>query len=421
MPTATRKSISPADLAWLRVQTPENLPVTTIALVCCKPIDPACLKSRIEDRLLAEPRFRQRVESRHLSWTRPRWLEHDDFLLDDHFIRLEPDVEPHLDSVLAELRSRPLDERLPLWQLHLVRLADDRSAVVLRIHATLADSRAALDLALRLTDDEPPWTRTPPEVGFEHSIPPLAILERTEREASSTRALCRLISSRSDRDNPLRRRPTGIKHLGWSSELELRHLEQRAADLETSTTHVLMAGVVAGLRAAVHSKDTPTEDVNLRAVVPLSLRQGETSPTGTQLALGLLRLPLSGHSSAERLARVSEAIARLGLASGQMPVLGPDTTQGLSMTEFEERSLRLLGKKATVMLAIASGPREATTLCEQPLAELLWWPGELGEISLGISIVTYAESARFMISCDESLDLDPQVMADNMTDAIRTI
>jgi diacylglycerol O-acyltransferase len=186
-------------------------------------------------------------------------------------------------------------------------------------------------------------------------------------------------------------------------------------------THVLMTGVVAGLRTAVHSKDTPTEDVKLRAVVPLSLRQGDASPTGTQLALGLLRLPLSGHTPAERLARVSEAIARLGLASGQMPVLGPDATQSLSMTEFEERSLRLLGKKATVMLAIASGPRQASTLCEQPLAELLWWPGELGEISLGISIVTYAESARFMISCDKSLDLDPQVMADNMTDAVRTI
>jgi hypothetical protein len=169
LPTTTRKTISSADLAWWRVQTPENLPVTTIALVCSKPIDAACLKSRIEDRLLAEPRFRQRVESRHVSWTRPRWLEHDDFLLDDHFIRLEPGVEPHLDALLSELRSRPLDEGLPLWQLHLTRLADGRSAVVLRIHATMADSRAALDLALRLTDEESPETRTPPEVGFEHA------------------------------------------------------------------------------------------------------------------------------------------------------------------------------------------------------------------------------------------------------------
>jgi diacylglycerol O-acyltransferase len=419
--TTHGETLSPADLAWLRVQTPENLPVTTIALVCSKPIEESCLKSRIEDRLLAEPRFRQRVEPRHVSWVRPRWLEHDDFLLDDHFIRPGPGAEPTLDSLLSQLRSRPLDPGLPLWQLHLIRLADGRSAIVLRIHATMADSRAALDLALRLTDDQPPAAHTPPEVGFEPAIPPHAILDRTEKQASRTRALCRLISSRSDRDNPLRRHPTGTKRLAWSAAVELRHLEKRAADLETSMTHVLMAGVVAGLRTAIHSKDIPTEDVKLRAVVPLSLRQDDATPIGTRLALGLLPMPLDGHTPTERLAQVSEAITRLGLTAGQMPVLGPDAAQGLSMTEFEERSLRLLGKKATVMLAIASGPHEATTLCKQPLAELLWWPGELGEISLSISIVTYAQNTRFMISCDNSLDLDPQVMADNMTDAIRTI
>ena len=156
MPTATRNTLSPADLAWLRVQTPESLSVTTVVLVSGKTLDEACLKSRIEDRLLAEPRFRQRIESSHLSWARPRWLEHEAFQLDDHFLR--PTSSEALSTgtfaaLLSELRSSPLDDALPLWQVHLLHLRGDRSAIVFRVHASIADSKGALGLALRLTDD----------------------------------------------------------------------------------------------------------------------------------------------------------------------------------------------------------------------------------------------------------------------------
>ena len=420
MPTATRNTLSPADLAWLRIQTPESLSVTTVVLVCSEPIDEGRLKSRIEDRLLPEPRFRQRVESPHLSWARPRWVEHDAFQLDDHFIRATIGEAPHagtLDALVSELRSRPLDDDLPLWQVHLAHLGDDQSAIVLRVHASIADSKGALGLALRLTDDNAEEGMETTEVGLEHAIPPQMILEGSARNAASTRTLCRLISSRTDRDNPLRGRPTGTRHLAWSDPVELKLLEKQVAGHDASIVDVLMSGVIGALRTGVHTKDVPVENFELRAVVPMNLRQETDSQVGTRMALGLLHLPLGGTTSDERLAQATEAIARLRRSSGQMALLGPDARQGLSMTEVEERSLRLLGKKATVMLGIADGPVEPTGVCGQPLTDLLWWPAELGEIALGVSIVTYAGSARFGICCDMSLDLDPQEIAANMAAA----
>lgn len=424
MPTATRNTLSPADLAWLRAQTPESISVTTVVLVSGKTLDEACLKSRIEDRLLAEPRFRQRIESSHLSWARPRWLEHEAFQLDDHFLR--PTSSEALSTgtfatLLSELRSSPLDDALPLWQIHLLHLRGDRSAIVLRVHGSIADSKGALGLALRLTDDGPEGRIETTEIGLEHSIPPHGILEATARSAATTRTLCKLISSRTDRDSPLRARPTGTRHLAWSAPVELTHLQNQIAAQDASTTDALMSGVIGALRTGVHSKDVPAEDVELRAVVPMNLRQESDSPVGTRMALGLIRLPLGGTTSTERLSQAAAAIERLSRASGQMAILGPDARQGLAMTELEERSLRLLGKKATVMLGIADGPVEATGICDQPLTELLWWPAELGEISLGVSVVAYAGKVRFGVSCDTSLDLDPEIMANNMAAACETL
>lgn len=424
MPTASKITLSPADLAWLRVQTPENLSVTTVALICGEPIDEACLKSRIEDRLLAEPRFRQRVESPHLSWIRPHWVEHDEFRLADHFVRLDLARPPHPDTLgnlLSDLRSRPLDESVPLWQLHLARLQDGRSALILRLHACIADCRASLGLALRLIDDESHQESTTTHLGFERTIPPHGILEPSDRSASSMRALCRLISSRSDRDNPLRRRPSGSKTLTWSEPIYLDQLDQQSTRCRSSSTDVLLTGVVGALRGAFHSQDMPTEDVHLRAVVPLNLRLENRSSTGTRVALGLLRLPLSGSTPAVRLTEMQHAIERLRLASRQMAVLGPRSRQGLSMTDFEEQSLKQLGKKASVMLSVADGPTESVNLCGQPLTDLMWWPAEIGDIALGVSVVSYAGRVRFGVSCDHSLDLDPETLTADMISACSSL
>lgn len=424
MSTVDPQTLSPADLAWLRVQTPENLAVTTVVLVSGKLLDDAVLKDRIEDRLLAEPRFRQRVVSPRLAWARPRWQSHDGFQLDDHFIRLELESRDHqggLDDLLAELRSRPLDDTLPLWQIHTVRLGTRRSAIVLRLHAALADSHGALDLALRLTDPVPGTSRESDPIGFEHRLPIRQIHEQADESFASTRTLSRLIATRSDSENPLRLHPIGSKGLACSDPLDPDSLGESAVRCEASPVEILITAVAGALRTAIQSKDRPAEDVHLRAIVPVNIRQPDDPATGTRLALGLLSLPLGGSTSADRLTAVKQALERFELASDVLAILGPPTRQGLAMTEFEERSLRLLGRKATVMLSVADGPRDIVTLCDQPVTDLMWWPAELGEVSLGIGISTYAGRVRFCVSSDDCLGLEPQALADHMVSVCESI
>jgi len=421
MTAATSQSLSPIELAWFRVQTPENPSVTTVALVCDGPLDPACIKSRVEDRLLPEERLRQTVELSHLPLARPRWQEHDRFNLSDHFFRIglvDGQQPATLKEVVGQLCSQPLDDKLPLWQIHLVDLGKGGSALILRLHASVADSRAAVAFALRLVDAEaenpPPLT----ELGLEHRMPLHSLRDRAGKAAGATRMLCQLITSRADRGNPFRRRPTDSKIADWSDPVELGTVQIRASSRGFSATERLLAAVVGALREAVHRQDVPADDMDLRAVVYLDLRQPGDPLVGTWTALGLLGLPMQAAAPAARLEAVHKEVERFSLAPEDLAILGCDTGQSLSMTEIEERSLRLMSQKATLALAIFDGPVHTQYLCGQPISQLMGWPTLTGNITLGISVVTYAGRVQFGVSCDEVLDTDAAVLVADMATAM---
>ena len=418
------ESLTPTEHAWVRVQTSENLSVSTVVIVCEGPVDHSGLKSRIEDRLLAYGRLRQRIEYPQLPLARPRWQDHDDFQLSDHLVVVDlanADQPTTLQALVGQLRSQPLDDTLPLWQIHLTRLERNRSALVFRTHAAVADGTAISALALQLIDGES-GTRLPyTEIGFEHLVSSGPLLERLGKGAAATRMLCQLIILRADHDNPWRSRLTGAKINNWSEAVDLTTFLDRAGYQGYSATEVLVTAVVRALRRALHRQDIPAEDVNLRAVVPVGLRQQGDSLTGSRLALGLMGLPLRSRDIVSHIDAVHQEIEQFCLAPREMAVLGSDPTQSLSMTEIEERSIRLLSQKATVLLSILDGPADPQQLCGQPISNLMWWPAQSGEIALGISAVGYAGRVRFGVSCDSALAADATALATEIVNAATAV
>lgn len=419
MTQAISSSLSPIELTWVRAQTPENLPVTTVALVCDHPLDPACIKSRLEDRLLPEERFRQRIEHSHLPLARPRWREHDRFQLADHFFRANLADGPAtttLPGFISRLTSQPLDEDLPLWQVHLIEQENEGSAVVLRLHNAIADSKAAAALTLRLLDAQEPLQLS--EVGFEHRVPLRSLQEGARSTATATRMLCQLITSRADQDNPFRRQPTSSKIIAWSDPVDPSTQPAGVPHSGHAVTETLLAAVAHALRKAVHRQDIPAEDLDMRAIVSLDLRQPGDPLVGTRAALGLLRLPLRDTTAEARLETIHRELERFSSTPEGVTLLGYDTGPSLSMTEIEERSLRLLTQKASASLAILDGPIQAQFLCGQPVGQLLWWPALTGATTLGISLVSYAGQVRFAIASDAVLGSDGATLATDMAAAV---
>lgn len=414
---ASSRDLSSVELAWLRVESPESPSVNTVALIVDGSPDLSRLKERIEDRLLPLDRLRQRLESSPLPLARPRWRDHDEFQLTDHLFVMEPaasEPPPTLGALVDRVLSLPMDQSLPLWQIHLLELAGGRAAVILRVHGTLADSRASAALAFRLLDGD--GQKPPPAsgIGLEHRLPLHDLLDAQRSTATATRMLCQLITERADRDNPFRHSTTRVRTAGWSEPVILEQLEKLSHEHGFTSTELLLATIGGALRKAAHRLDTPADTLEVRAVLPIDIRRPDDQPLGTRSALGLLRLPVQDSAVSDRLERVHQEIERFSMKPENLAVLGLDGETGLSMTEIEERSIRLLCHKASVALALLDGPAQRQSLCDQEVSQIVWWPALNKKMALGISVVAYAGQIRFGVSCDDALRIDAAALASDM-------
>ena len=95
----------------------------------------------------------------------PMWLEDCPVDLDYHLRRVQvpsPGGRRELDEVIGRIASTPLDRSHPLWEFHFAEgMADDRFALIGKVHHTLADGVASANLLARLMDlsDGPGRTR----------------------------------------------------------------------------------------------------------------------------------------------------------------------------------------------------------------------------------------------------------------------
>jgi len=89
----------------------------------------------------------------------PMWLENCDVDLDYHLRRTRAPGDGgrrSLDEVIGEIAGTPLDRDRPLWEFHFVEgLADNRVAVVGKVHHSLADGVASANLTARAMAYDP--------------------------------------------------------------------------------------------------------------------------------------------------------------------------------------------------------------------------------------------------------------------------
>ena len=86
----------------------------------------------------------------------PMWLQDCPVDLDYHLRRVRvpgPGGRRELDRVIGEIASTPLDRSKPLWEFHFAEgMADQRFALIGKVHHTLADGVASANLLARLMD-----------------------------------------------------------------------------------------------------------------------------------------------------------------------------------------------------------------------------------------------------------------------------
>ncbi len=261
----------------------------------------------VRGRLHLVPRYRQKLAIPPLQTGRPLWVDDPNFNLEYHLRHTAlpaPGSEEQLFLLTSRVASQPLDRSKPLWELWLIEgLVDGRFALIAKNHHALVDGISGVDLASVLFDTarEPP----PPDAGLEPWQPqpepsPAELVMAGARDAVSTatglaaRTIAAAVHPEATLDR-LRDAVEGVGEIVWAGlnpapETPLNTpigphrryavVRQRLADYKQvkdalgGTVNDVVLTVVSGALAQwLQSRGVRTEGVEMRALVPVSVRK----------------------------------------------------------------------------------------------------------------------------------------------------
>ena len=210
----TTRTMSSPDHAWLRMDSPENLVVIHLAFVFAGELALAAVRQKLLTRLLPHHQFTHRVQR---GWLRSRWVADESFGLERHLheLRLPPGSGPkELKAWMSGEACKPLAADRPLWLATLVHGVDGRSALVMRVHHSLADGVSLMDLIGGMTDIAPGERYVEPAHASQRlALTPGVLLRHAPRVLADAMTM---LFMRRDKPSRLKGEPGRHKSVAWS-------------------------------------------------------------------------------------------------------------------------------------------------------------------------------------------------------------
>ncbi|MDB5931597.1 MAG: wax ester/triacylglycerol synthase family O-acyltransferase [Polaromonas sp.] len=463
--------MSKVDTAWLRMDCEANLMQILGVWTLAPGVKHAAVCERIENTLLKYDRFRQRVIQDGAGAT---WVFDRRFDLARHVVReeLPAAAEGHQEQALqdrvAELATEPLDPRHPLWQIHLVEdyTGPDGlkgSALLVRIHHCIADGVALISVIMSIVDGgAPPPERAPKDApapgaeewfednllkpftqaavktleamgeGAAHSLglllEPKKSVETGLRQAVSSslgigRVMLQVLSDSAalalmpdDSRTRLKGTPGGTKKVAWCQPIPLEEVKAVGKALDCSINDVLLSCVAGALGAYLKSEGDSVAGQEIRAMVPVNLRPpGQAPRLGNHFGLVPLVLPIGIENPVERVYEVRRRMAALKGSYQPLLAFSLLAVAGLLIKPAQDLMLGIFSKKTTAVMTNVPGPRDKLRFCGATLEQTMFWVPQSGDVSLGVSILSYGGGVQFGVITDSALCPEPQRIIDEFT------
>ena len=298
------------------------------------------LISHIESRLHLVPRYRQKLAIPPVETGRPFWVDDPRFNIEYHVRHSAlpaPGSEADLRRLVSRVFSQQLDRSKPLWELWLIQgLKKKRFALISKTHHALVDGVSGVDIGTILFDLQPIPDPSPER----HEWIPSPEPSSAELAAKGIEGLAKTPLRIARRLNQVVRSPTravgqatealeGVGDVAWAlanpapevplnTEIgshrrfvwvhgDLDDLKRIKRALGGTVNDVVLAVVAGALRRWLHARGVHTEGLELRALVPVSIR-GEDSrgQLGNQIAAVRGPLPVYVDDPVQRLRIVRE-------------------------------------------------------------------------------------------------------------------
>jgi diacylglycerol O-acyltransferase len=310
------------------------------------PVDYLDLVRHIEARLHLVPRYRQRLARPRFEMGRPLWVDDPCFNVHYHVRHSAlpaPGGVEELRALMGRIYSQRLDRSKPLWEIWLVEgLSERRFALLSKTHHALIDGMSGVDILGLLFDVTPtPREVPPPAEPWEPRPVPgdVELLADGVRDALrapvglAQRALGALRMP-GDTISRARENVQGLGEVAWATlnaapETPLNvqigpHRRVREVDLSLddlkaikdehggTVNDVVLAVVSSALRRWLRTRGVRTEGLELRALVPVSVRtESDQYRFGNRIAAMRGPLPVYADDAVERLRIVSQAMRGL--------------------------------------------------------------------------------------------------------------
>lgn len=415
------------------------------------------LRAVIGERLLTQPRFRQRPV--HLDGT-DTWQVDAHFRLARHVVRHVLDApagDVQLHALVGRWVSEPFDAAHPLWQIALVPMADGADAVLLRIHHCYADGLALIRLLAQVSAADPaaslavgtgladhvpgpPAARAPSglldelallladaeqaivggsvraDTGPAHAAgPPRADSDLTARVARYSRVavalgaeVVRLAEMPDESPTVFKGKPGPIKCVAWGDALPGDQARRVARAFGCSVNAVLLSCVAGALGTQLRLQGTDPRPVEIRVLLPAPLRSMRRSSahTGNHFGLVNLALPLGITNPVARAWEIHRRIETLAATRQALLMHLLLGIVGLLPEDLQTRTLDTLAGKATAVITTVPGPLSARYLAGSRIDDMMFWVPQAGDIGIGLSILSY--DGRFRIGLMSDRGLLPQ-------------
>jgi WS/DGAT/MGAT family acyltransferase len=306
----------------------------------------ADFREHIAARLHLVPRFRQKLRFVPFSQGRPVWVDDPHLNLDYHVRQTAlpaPGSEEQLRNLAARIFSQQLDRSKPLWELWLVEgLTEDRFAIIGKSHHALVDGVSGVDITTVLFDVEREPTNPParpPKWAPRPEPTDLKLLSDALRErATSPREIVRgmraalrgprqVLSGISDASKMV---GAGMSAPSTPFNVEIgphRRIAFVRTELDLlkavknehggTVNDVVLSVVTGALGNYLRARGQDTEGLELRAMVPVSVRaEEERGALGNRISAMMAPLPVWCEEPVRRLHLVTEIMGDLK-GSGQ--------------------------------------------------------------------------------------------------------
>ncbi|MEY2441921.1 MAG: diacylglycerol O-acyltransferase / wax synthase [bacterium] len=301
------------------------------------------LLDSVRRRLHMVPRYRQRLVFPPANSARPLWTDDTDFNLEYHVRHTalpSPGSHEQLTNLVARVFSQQLDRSKPLWEMWLIEGLDDGSfGLLTKAHHAMIDGIAGVDLATVLfdlgpeptpiDDDLDPWVAEPDPNPLDLLTAGAAGMARASLSVTAKAIAALRTPDRALQDarvaaegigeivwaglNPAPVTPLNVEigpHRRFASVVsELSDFKAVKNAFGGTVNDVVLAVVAGALRTWLQSRGVRTEGLELRALVPVSVRVHDEHGTGgNRLAAMRGPLPVWADDPVERLAVVRAAM-----------------------------------------------------------------------------------------------------------------